>query len=132
MKVRYTHFNIVIDIDEKIRCLKILKFILQPFIENSIIHGFSNIDYLGEIKLNFIKNGSMLHISIADNGAGKPDEIRSRMVQKNEEESSNFSNIGIHNVNKRIQLHYGDIYGLEIRANEPRGVLIRINLPIIE
>jgi sensor histidine kinase YesM len=131
MKVRYTQFNVIVKMEGDIGHLKILKFILQPFIENSILYGFSDIDYLGEIQISFARQDAMLHIDIADNGKGRPEDIFARLAQK-KEEYSQFNNIGIPNVEKRIQLHYGDRYGLEVLANEPCGVLIRIKLPLIE
>lgn len=132
MKVRYSNFNVKVDIEDNDRKLKILKFILQPFIENSIIYGFNKIDYIGMIKISFKNENGALHIAIADSGTGISDEVRLKIAQQKDEGNSLFNSIGISNVNKRIQLHYGSNYGVEICNNEPTGIIIRIVLPLVE
>lgn len=132
MKVRYTHFNVVIDAAPLIRRQKILKFILQPFIENSILYGFAGIDYLGEIKVSFRNEHNNLLIHVSDNGVGSPEQIRLKLAQQTDDDQVQFNRIGIRNVHKRIQLHYGSQYGLNILANSPGGVIIEMILPIIE
>lgn len=132
MMVRYTHFNVVIDASPPIRRKKILKFILQPFIENSILYGFAGIDYLGKIKVLFQYEHNNLIIHVSDNGIGSPEQIRLKLAQQVDDDQVQFNRIGIRNVHKRIQLHYGVQYGLNILANSPVGVIIEIVLPVID
>jgi two-component system, sensor histidine kinase YesM len=132
MKVRYKNFHVKYDTAEIQMSYKVLKFVLQPFIENSIIYAFNNINYLGVITISFEKQPDFINIKVADNGSGIHHEEKERILAFTDPQKNQFSNIGIFNVHKRIQLHYGDNFGIRIHDNKPAGTIIEIKLPIIE
>ena len=116
-------FNVFYDIDEDVEFYKVPKLFLQPFVENSIIHGFSMIDSGGSLKITGRLEGEMVYFSVEDNGRGM-DNKRIKEVME-----TNTDNIGIRNVNNRIKLIYGDRYGVTIQSEINRGTRITINLP---
>ncbi|WP_169082328.1 sensor histidine kinase [Paenibacillus sp. PL91] len=117
------------NIDSKISRHYLLKLLLQPILENSIIHGLKEIDYPGKIEVAIHAAEDDLLITIADNGAGMPDELMLQAPDK--APSYAFSGMGNRNVHRRIQLHYGDRYGLQYEPNYPHGTKVRIRLPLI-
>ena len=131
MKVRYSNFNIQIEIDDALLHYKILKLTLQPLIENSITHGFNLIEYTGLISIRFEKHADYLIIRVADNGSGIPADVKMKIERQSTEANSGFSRLGISNVNRRIKLHYGSNYGIKIIDNEPVGTIIEITYPLI-
>ena len=116
-------FNVFYEIDEDVEFYKVPKLFLQPFVENSIIHGFSMIDSGGSLKITGRLEGEMVYFSVEDNGRGM-DNKRIKEVME-----TNTDNIGIRNVNNRIKLIYGDKYGVTIQSEINRGTRITINLP---
>jgi two-component system sensor histidine kinase YesM len=131
MKVRYTNFDFNIVGIEDFLQFKVLKFTIQPFIENAIIHGFNGIDYEGRIEIQFKEQDRRLIVTVLDNGTGIPDEKKRIIQQLDGDKSSKFSSIGVENVIRRIQMNYGSDYGVTISDNNPTGTRIEIILPLI-
>lgn len=106
---------------------KILKFTLQPFVENSILHGAS----AGRIGI-FVSakecSDGILEIRIQDDGIG----FDTDSVQETKKEEQRFHGIGIHNVSERIKMYYGDRYGVDIQSCQGKGTLVTITQPLIK
>jgi two-component system sensor histidine kinase YesM len=113
----FDKFEVIFNIEEDILDYKILKFILQPIIENSIIHGIGPMDEKGLISVKAYKYDDELILSVTDNGTGICKE-KIDQVLKSSASKSSFSGIGIYNVNERIKLNFGEQYGLSIQSVE--------------
>ncbi|MEC0089704.1 sensor histidine kinase [Paenibacillus macquariensis] len=116
------------DIDRALSNHYLLKLLIQPILENSIIHGLKEVNYPGRIDIT-IKAEEDLIITIADNGAGMSEDAMTQMDDRTP--IYKFSGMGNRNVHRRIQLHYGERYGLEYEPNHPQGTTVRIRLPLI-
>ncbi|MDD9265486.1 sensor histidine kinase [Paenibacillus sp. GCM10023248] len=114
---------------EETSSLFILKLLLQPIVENCIVHGLDEKDIDGQILVKTSIVEGSLHIEIADNGVGMEKEQRNSFMNQNHE--NKFSGMGISNVNRRIQLQYGAQFGLTIQPNEPEGTKIVIRVPLL-
>lgn len=113
---------------------KVLKFMLQPIVENSIEHGLAGIDLPWIIRLSAYKDRGGVTVTICDNGIGMSEavveNVRKKIHAYDELSSdSRYVSIGLSNIHKRIQLLYHDPYGLDIENAEGRGVKILIHLP---
>lgn len=133
MKYRYGG-AITIDIkidNEELLCCGILRFTLQPIVENAIFHGIEPKGSAGTIRIHIFRNSSDdLQIDITDDGIGMDGEmIKSLLSEKVSSESSFFKKIGISNVHNRIQLEFGDNYGLSIRSKTGSFTTVTILLP---
>ena len=126
MKIRYGNkIKYSIEIEEEIKENKILKLILQPIIENSIIHGLSKRDYEGSIKVKIFKEEDKVIVNIFDNGSGiKEKEIEEILNGKSQ-------GIGVYNSNRRIKIYYGDEYGIEMKSEVSKYTETTIKLPSI-
>ena len=93
--IEYT-FNIDADIYPENE--KIPPLIVQPFIENSILHGFNKINYQGKIQINISKLNNQLKIVIEDNGVG-----RANAEKKKHKRKDNHKSMGLHITNDRIK-----------------------------
>ena len=106
----------------------VLKFILQPIVENSIIHGtFDDAQSEMEIKVIIHRMDEKLLIDVIDNGKGF-DTANMELKEKN----GRLSGIGLSNVDERIKINYGGEYGIDIRSKPGHGTNVRITLPFIE
>ncbi|MGD1833903.1 MAG: Cache 3/Cache 2 fusion domain-containing protein [Sphaerochaetaceae bacterium] len=117
-KYRYTErFSVEYDIDDSLLDLYTLKFILQPIVENSIVHAFSDIERGGVITISVRVSDNKLVISVRDNGSGM-DRVTLDRVHSALEQSNCINSVGLKNVHDRISLHFGSDYHLSIQSSD--------------
>ena len=128
--------QIIYSILDDTKKLMVMKFLLQPIIENSIIHGFSNRGNSGILFIASHCSDNKLQIIIQDDGQGMSsaqlDRIHSLLQNNTPDAPAPENHLGIFNVHHRIQLAYGPEYGLSIESEENEGTRITLSLPIIE
>jgi len=115
---------------EELKLHKIPRFILQPLIENSIIHGFSKKNGQKQIVIDFKAEGQKIQITVKDNGIGIPENIKESLLQ--EKEDSQFrahKHIGLENVNNRIKMMCGESYGITIESKMNEYTAVTVILP---
>ena len=120
-KLRYGDlFETVYNIDEEVKDCKILKFLLQPIVENSILHAFEEDREHQLLTIRAQKYHHYLKISIGDNGKG---------LKPKERKNSNRNLIGIDNISERIRLMYGEKYSMQIQSSIGFGTIVTLLLP---
>ena len=134
MKYRYggtISIDVKVDSEELLNC-GILRFTLQPIVENAIFHGIEPKGSAGTITIHVFRNESGdLQIDITDDGVGMDEEMgRMLLSEKTGSESRFFRKIGISNVHNRIQLEFGDRYGLSIKSKIGSFTTVTIILPV--
>lgn len=117
------------DIEDDIMDFSILRNLIQPIIENYIIHGFQHESPFNRIVLEGRSDGEEIILSVKDNGTGMPSE-RLEYVQKmlSSGLSSDRASYGILNVNDRIRLVYGSQYGVSIDSSLNQGTTVTVRL----
>ncbi|TDO70037.1 two-component system sensor histidine kinase YesM [Halanaerobium saccharolyticum] len=132
MVIQRLRFNEEISLEFRIEedCLqlKVPKLILQPIVENSIIHGLEKKSFELKIRIKVYKKEEQVFIEIIDNGPGIKKETLDNIFES-ESAYDKFSKVGLNNVNKRIKLYFGSEYGLNIRSKPGYGTKIIVNLP---
>lgn len=131
-QIRYINcVEVDIDIDEALLQFKVVKFILQPIVENAIEH---NVGYLEsrdlKIQINAFQKDNQLLIHIIDNGRG----IEEEKIKKLQESINNFdmsNHLGLANINERIKLNCGQEYGVILSNNIGYGMKVELILPIV-
>lgn len=126
----YDIFKVVFDIEDDILDYKVLKFLIQPVVENSIIHGIKPSMEQGLIVIKGFKYEDVIKITVTDNGVGIPDKKLSQLFDKKNQKFK-FNGIGINNVNDRIKMNFGDKYGLQIESVPNLYTTAELTLPII-
>jgi two-component system sensor histidine kinase YesM len=125
--------KLTFDVDENTENLKILKLILQPIVENSIIHGFKNRKADDEIKIGAKTEENKLIVSVRDNGAGiNKEKIDQILYSGLDQGRHKYSGIGLININERLRIKYGSDFGLKIESEENEGTTVSILLPILK
>ncbi|WNR42087.1 cache domain-containing sensor histidine kinase [Paenibacillus roseipurpureus] len=113
----------------------VIRFMLQPIIENSIVHGIDKGNGYGTIRLLGMKKDNRMIIQIQDDGAGMSPSQLQRLIDRKFEVTSNEEDTGgtgLMNVHRRIALRYGNQYGVTIESNQREGTTITLTLPLIE
>ncbi|TYP74841.1 sensor histidine kinase [Paenibacillus methanolicus] len=129
METRFgSKFEVRWDVEEETKRLYVLKLLLQPILENCIVHGLAGRNDGGIIHIAAQAEDRALAIAISDNGSGMTAEQIGAFERQSQ--TGAFSGMGIHNVHQRIQLHYGASYGLRI---EPlaEGTAFRLRVPVL-
>ena len=124
-KIRYMNFDVSYDIDPDTCNCVIGKLLLQPIVENAILHGIANTQN-GVIRISSSLRDNQLVFVVDDNGRGfEPESL------KNRTEHSELGHIGLFNVRERIRLEYGEAYGIQIESKENEGTKITMCLPVV-
>ncbi len=132
-KIRYgNRFEFDIMEPGELSGVKILKLILQPLVENSIFHGLNPlIGRKGYLKIEAWKDKKDLLIKVSDNGVGIPEEALNQVLSGEKVyRSSSSTGIGLVNVHERIQLYYGEEYGLTVKSILDAGTEIIIKVSV--
>ncbi len=129
-KVRYdNNFEVVIEIDESILNCKIPNLILQPIIENSIVHGLENGENNSILKITGSRDDKgRVKIEIYDNGVGVDEEYM-QYINNTGKSSSLYGGLGLENVQKRLLLTYGSEYGIKIESQKGSYTKVIVILP---
>lgn len=131
-KIRYVEmFDFICDIPEKYLNYKIMKFTLQPFVENSIYHGIEPKGEFGTIKVYINDDNDFdYEIVVEDDGVGiKSEKLKKLLIEDDAEHNhKGLNSIGLKNVDDRIKLSYGNNYGIRIESKLNVGTKIIIKL----
>ncbi|MED5015691.1 sensor histidine kinase [Paenibacillus chibensis] len=126
-RIRYgDSFVLHTEVDEELSGFLVPKFILQPIVENSILHGVGDGERRVGIWVKATRQNHMLTISIADNGKG----FDMNHVKAKRESHSKLSGLGMANVDERIKLHFGAAFGLVTSSAVGEGTKTVITVPV--
>jgi len=130
-KMRYSdRFTVRYDVEEELKDLYTLKFLLQPIVENAIHHGFELVESGGIIEIRGRLMSDHIELMIRDNGSGMSKRQLSR-IRSSLERKAETGSIGLLNVYERIQLHFGDSYGFSIDSRPHGGTTVTLVLPVL-
>ena len=138
MCYRYPELRCEYDIDPELGGAQVPNFILQPIVENSLLHGLKNRGYRGEVTILAQRAGTdRLEIQVRDTGSGFDPEKKAAIdallhSYARQPPTLTGNSIGILKVQKRIKLLCGREYGLSYPENETGGVTAHILLPLKE
>lgn len=131
-KVRFSQkLNYEIDIEETIKKVKIPKLILQPFVENAIVHGFENVSTPCYLKLSGRAENGRIRFEVSDSGIGmRQDQIDALW---NEEPTQyarqRIGRYAVKNIRERLQLKYHEDFSLEIKSEVGKGTTVILSIP---
>jgi two-component system sensor histidine kinase YesM len=126
-KVRYDEEpKIQIDIPPEFYEYSTIKLLLQPLVENALIHGIADLEEKGSVLVTGRLEGEEIIIEVADNGAGMDEERAAEILQGEFEEKKGF---GLKNVNERIKLYFGEQYGIKVFSQKNVGTIVEIRIP---
>lgn len=123
---RFPHlFTPVIDVDPDITSCYTMKLLLQPIVENAILHSFKE---PGTLKVTGGFKGDRISMSVEDTGCGMSQEQVEQLLTIPLKSSGGY---GVRNVNERLQMMFGKEYALHIESTPGQGTKVTIQIPII-
>ena len=118
-------FDVSYDIDDDILDYVMLNLLLQPLVENSIVHGldYKETNGRGLISITGKKDSNNIVFTITDNGCGIPPQVLKSIL------TTETKGYGIQNVHHRVQLYYGNKYGLSYKSELSKGTTVYLTIP---
>ncbi|MDR2940133.1 MAG: histidine kinase [Clostridiales bacterium] len=133
MNVRMNNsVELKIKVDSNLLDLRLPRLSIQPLVENALIHGLKN--KLGDKKVIVMAEqiGESLSLSIEDNGLGMDAEEMSKKLQSaNDDALKQNRGIGLRNINARVKLLYGEVFGISVRSGAGLGSTVTLTIPVI-
>lgn len=113
---------------------RILPLLLQPVVENAIVHGLDETEEDGRIVISIYRRKldetELLFIDVDDNGCGMVEETLSKLRTDIEiRDMSRSKSIGLYNINQRLKLHYGEGYRVHVYSEPGKGTRVRLMIP---
>ena len=130
-KTRYNNCLLYeFDIPEELLECRVPKLLLQPVIENSIVHGYRAGQTL-HIRVQAEHRDDTLRFTVTDDGAGIPAERLTELRESFERDLTNeyTAHVGLYNIQKVIRLTYGAPYGVQIESTEGQGTAVALTIP---
>ncbi len=122
-KIRYVEH-----VDPQLQQLEVPKIILQPLVENAILHGIRETsEKSGTVRVTGFRSGEDIFLKVTDDGVGMDEETLKHIMDKGR--TNSHGGYGVRNVDARLRLTFGEEYGLQYTCIEGKGVCVTIRLP---
>ncbi len=140
MEIRYPgRFVADIDMEDELEEIELPRMLLQPIVENSILHGVirENSDQKGKVHVYCCIEPEEVCIVIEDDGKGMTatelEQLRNDIMDVNldEVDVEGLSHVALINIERRIRSYFGKTYGLSIESSEGTGTKVVVRLPVI-
>jgi len=122
-----------LDVDKEVEDVLLPKLLLQPLVENAVVHGIENRLEGGTIRVTGTLRNDCAYLQVEDNGFGISPDVLDKLLQgdnaRNERYREGGTGIGLANVDRRLKLIYGEDYGLEIASDPDIRTVVTIRIP---
>jgi two-component system LytT family sensor kinase len=125
---RFEHrLRVTIDVPSRLRTIRLPPLLLQPLVENAVKHGIAQKQIGGEVAIRarvdqISEDNRQLSLVVEDTGAGTTSEAL---------QQGRSTGVGLRNVQRRLECHYGDAASLSIRTTLGEGTLVEIRMPVV-
>lgn len=136
MCYRYPELVCEYDVDPNLGNVQVPNFILQPIVENSLLHGLKNKGYRGMVRISARQfSDKAIEVEVYDTGSGFSPEKKEKVDEMlrtyaKQEPKLEGNSIGVLNVQKRIKLLCGEDFGLSYTDNKEGGAVAHLVLPL--
>lgn len=132
MKIRYSEgFDVEFHVEESCLDFLVPRLILQPLVENSIVHGFNGEDF-GHLVITAKRDNHQLLLKVWDNGQGMTEDKIWKVFHREDQRENDNTSIGLENVIARLKLNFGEECQIEIQSEPEKFTEITLKLPIAE
>ncbi|MGO4546272.1 sensor histidine kinase [Paenibacillus sp. 2TAB23] len=115
--------------DEKLMDIPVLKIMLQPLVENSILHGFQELPHKGMIRIEVAVAEEWLTLTVTDNGSGMDTARVEKMLNGADTEQTSYA---LSNVAARLALYYGYKASMKLESEPGIRTSVKLMIPIQE
>jgi len=128
------NYQLIVQPELNLTEYRVLPLLLQPIVENAIIHGLEGKEKDGMMWFAIYQIDGIIYVDISDNGCGMAKETLAEVMAKVQDytRKRRKSSIGLYNINRRIKLNYGEQYGLDIQSTLGEGTMVRVSFPAMK
>lgn len=119
-------FQFIVNAEPELMQFEIVKIILQPLAENSIIHGFQQMEDGGRISINCYKKENWVCIEVMDNGCGFDKDYLNKMADP----TATLEGYALQNIIERLKLYYGETHDFKIESEPYQETKVTIHVPL--
>lgn len=131
-KMRYSNkLDFIMDVDPAIMSYETIKLILQPIVENAIYHGIKNKTGKGLIRILGKEVEGKILFQVIDNGVGMDSKQIKNIYSVEHRKHSKGNGVGVKNVHERLQIYYGQDFGVSFESEVNRGTTVSIWMPVV-
>lgn len=123
------HFSVIYDIDPKISNCMVPHLLLQPLVENALMHGLDMKAEEGIITVSARESDGKLILKIKDNGRGLTSEQAAQLMNSKKQKTERFAAIGIPNIQERLRLYYKEEAELIFNSSQ-QGTTAAVSIPL--
>jgi sensor histidine kinase YesM len=127
----FYEFEIDFFIKDDVTSLYMPRFVIQPLVENAIIHGFSDNKDNQRIEVSIFRTGGGLRFEVFDNGKGMHQSKIEEAMNGKRKSKNTYNSIGINNIQERIQLFFGEKYGLSFESVDGKYTKAILLIPVL-
>ena len=138
MRIRYPGgFEAEFDVDDQMDAVQLPRMLVQPLVENAILHGLHGVRRGGKLTVTSRVEGEQLTVRVADNGCGIPPQrlevLRTKLRDAHSQpwDEQGLEHIALPNVQKRVVSQYGEGYGLIVDSKQGYGTTVTLTLPAV-
>lgn len=114
--------SLVIDVEKEMLDCYVIKLLLQPIVENAVVHGVNGVEN-ARITVNGKTDGDDIVFEIIDNGYGMDRETMAAVCDR-----MNKKGFGLENSRKRIRVYYGSEYGILLKSKPEKGTCVTVRV----
>jgi two-component system sensor histidine kinase YesM len=124
--MRMDRLQYEIDIPEELQSIRIPRLLLQPIVENAVIHGIEPKEGIGIIRITMCKMHNQYRFSVEDNGLGMPEEERRSLYQRITQTHYEGTGFALWNTHQRLFIRYGEEAGIQIEPSPLGGLKVTL------
>ncbi|ETT67563.1 hypothetical protein BSK66_13120 [Paenibacillus odorifer] len=126
LRLRNETLSYSIELPEELAELRIPRLLIQPIVENAIVHGLENVEYPGRVEIRVYVNEDQLHLEVEDNGKGLNKERMDQLQMELHIPASEYAGCGLWNVYQRLQGNFGSDAQIEFCPSRLGGLNVRL------
>lgn len=123
--------HIQMNIQDNIQHIQVIKFILQPLIENALVHGISKFSGYGNVLVSVYLSGDELVYDVRDDGGGADPERIQQILNSTLIKQNSLEGFALENIQARLHLRYGEEYGIVYHPREGGGSIFIVKQPVV-
>lgn len=127
-----SNIDVLFEIDKQFLSLKMPKFLIEPLVENCVVHALRGAATNGKVLISCKHEDDLLFIEVSDNGCGADVVLLNQYLVGEIPMLAHSDGFGIKNIDERVKLNYGNAYGLCFFKNRTGGLTAQIILPYAE
>jgi len=121
--------HVAVEVPRRLEQTPVPSLVLQPVVENAVVHGLGPRNYEGRISLSARRVGSHVEVEVRDDGVGLPDGLLIEPPQASLTTGRQVTGLGLRLVRQKLQLHYGQDAHMDISSDSGSGTVVVIRIP---